>query len=239
VFPRLLVSAVVVVAGLLLGGCRVDGVIEARVQGSGGTVTARFTLDRDAVGVLGGSGIQGVQTSDLRQAGWDISPVRTTKGGGAEVDVSKAFHRPSDLGVVIGELSGPDGPLQRFSLTRHRSFLETTDRVRGTASLGAGAAAATGFGNAPDLAARLRTAGVDPDRVESVLAGRAADGLHLRLVIALPGGTRSWTIESGPPRPIDVSSSAVAWPRLALLLLAAASAVVALRRLSPKRRSLR
>jgi hypothetical protein len=230
-----------VVAAVVLGGCRVDATVEARVSGTGGAVTLRVALDREAVAVLGGTVTQGAQTSDLRRAGWDISPVRTTRDGGAEVDVSKSFHRPSDLGVVIGELSGPDGPLQHFSLVRHRSFLESTYRLRGTASLGTAAAAATGFGNTPDLGARLRDAGVDPDRVESLLAGRAADGLRLRLVVALPGGTRSWTVEPGPPRPVDVSSSAIDWPRLGLLALAVASAIAAFRRLRRMRpgRSLR
>jgi hypothetical protein len=229
------------VVGLVSGGCRVDATVEARVAGTGGVVTLRVALDREAVGVLGGSVTQGAQTSDLRQAGWEISPVRSVKGGGAEVEVSKAFHRPSDLGVVLAELSGPDGPLQHFSLVRHRSFLATTYRLRGSASLGAGAVAATGFGNSPDLAARLRDAGVDPDRVESLLAGRAADGLHLRLVVDLPGGTRSWTVAPGPSRPIDVSSTAIDWRRLGLLILAAASGIAVFRRLRRMRpgRSLR
>ena len=199
--------------------------------GAGGTVTLRARLDREALAVLGGTVTDGAQTSDLHRAGWDISSARATKGGGAEIDVSKAFHRPSDLGVVIGELAGPGGPLQHFRLERRRSFLHGAYRLRGTADLGSGAAAATGFGNAPDLAARLRDAGVDPDRVEHLLAVRAADGLHLRLVVALPGETRSWAVGPGSPGPVDVSSSAADWDRLALLALAALSAAVALTRL--------
>ncbi len=236
--PGLLLLCCVLIA-VVLGGCRVDATVQARVSGTGGVVRLRVTLDREALAVLGGSVTQGAQTSDLRRAGWEISPARATKDGGSEIDVSKSFHRPSDLGVVIGELAGPNGPLQHFGLVRHRSFLGSTYRLRGTASLGVGAAAATGFANTPDLAARLRDAGVDPDRVESLLAGRAANGLHLRLVVALPGGTRSWTVEPGPPKPIDVSSRAIDWSRLALLILAVATAVVVLRRLSRGGRSLR
>ena len=201
------------------------------MAGAGGTVTLRATLDREAVALLGGAVADGAQTSDLHRSGWDISPVRATKGGGAEIEVSKVFHRPSDLGVVIGELAGPGGPLQRFRLERHRSFLKADYRLRGTADLGAGAAAAIGFGNAPELAGRLRDAGVDPDRVEHLLAERAQDGLHIRLVVALPGATRSWAVEPGSPGPVDVSSSAADWARLALLGVAALSAAVALVRL--------
>ncbi|HMC04435.1 MAG TPA: hypothetical protein VKJ83_03075, partial [Actinomycetota bacterium] len=83
----------------------------------------------------------------------------------------------------------------------------------------------------PELAARLRAAGVDPDRVEHLLAERAVDGLHVRLVVALPGTTRSWPVEPGSPGAVDVSSSAADWVRLALLAVAAGSAAVALARL--------
>jgi hypothetical protein len=218
-------------AAVLLGGCRVDATVEARVQGAGGTVSARVLLDREAVALLGGPVIDGAQTSDLHRAGWVISPVRQTPGGGAEVEVSKAFHRPGDLGVVIGELAGPGGPLQGFRLDRHRSFGKASYRLRGRADVGSGADAATGFANTPDLSARLRDAGVDPGRVEELLAGRAAGGLHLRLVVALPGRTRSWAVQPGSPQTVDVSSSAIDPTRPALLAVAAISGLAALARL--------
>ena len=98
---------------------------------------------------------------------------------------------------MIGELAGPAGPLRGFRLERRRSLTKGTYRLRGTADLGPGAAAATGFANAPDLKARLRDAGVDPGRVEELLAGRAAEGLHLRLVVDLPGRTPSFEVQPG------------------------------------------
>jgi hypothetical protein len=222
---------------VLLGGCRVDATVEARVHdGGGGVVTARFALDREAVAVLGGAVADGAQTSDLRQAGWEISPVRPTSAGGAVVEISKAFHRPGDLGLVIGELSGPDGPLRGFSLARHRSFLKETYRLRGRADLGPGAVAATGFAGSPELRARLRNAGVDPGRVEELLAGRAAEGLHLRLVVALPGRTRSWALQPGSPQAVDVASTVTEWTRPALLAVAVVSGLAAVVRL--RRRAL-
>jgi len=194
-------------------------------------VTARFVLDREAVAVLGGAVGEGVQTSDLHQAGWEISPVRPTGAGGAEVKVSKAFHRPQDLGVVIGELAGPTGPLQGFRLDRRRSLTKAGFRLRGTADLGPGAAAATGFANAPDLKARLRDAGVDPGRVEELLAGRAADGLHFRLDVALPGRAASFEVKPGAPQAIDISSTVSDRRRPVLLVVALVSGVIVLFRL--------
>jgi hypothetical protein len=194
-------------------------------------VTARFVLDREAVAVLGGAVGEGAQTSDLHQAGWEISPARTTEGGGAEVKVSKSFHRPQDLGAVIGELAGPTGPLQGFRLDRRRSLTKASFRLRGTADLGPGAAAATGFGNAPDLKARLRDAGVDPGRVEELLAGRAADGLHFRLDVALPGKEASFEVKPGAAQAVDVSSSVSDRRRPVLLVVALVSGVIVLVRL--------
>ncbi|MCA1846093.1 MAG: hypothetical protein LC792_23460, partial [Actinobacteria bacterium] len=117
-----------VAALVLLGGCRVDAAVDVRVHEAGGTVTARFTLDPEAVAILGGAVGEGAQTSDLSHSGWEITPVRPTEGGGARVELSKDFHRPGDLGVVIGELAGPAGPLQRFRLERRRSFAKAMYR---------------------------------------------------------------------------------------------------------------
>ena len=221
---------------IVLGGCRVDTIVEAHVSGAGGRVTARFELDREAVALLGGAVGEGAQTSDLARAGWEISPVRSTEGGGARAEVSKAFSRPEDLGVVIGELAGPAGPLRDFRLDRRRSFTGATYRLRGTADVGAGAVAATGFANSSDLPARLRDAGVDPGRVEELLAGRAAEGLHLRLVVDLPGRTpQTFEVRPGAPATVDISSETSDRRRSVLLAAAVLSGLVVLLRL--RRRS--
>jgi hypothetical protein len=108
--------------------------------------------------------------------------------------------------------------------------------VRGTADLGPGAAAASGFANSPDLPARLRDAGVDPDRVAQLLARRAAEGLHVRLVVGVPGRTRSWTLQPGSPQPVDVASSVTSWGRPVLLVVALLGGVTVYRRLKPRSR---
>ena len=208
-----------------------DAAVEAHVHEAGGTVTARFTLDREAVAILGGAVGEGTQKSDLSEAGWEISPVEPVEGGGARVEVSKDFNRPEDLGVVIGELAGPRGPLQGFTLERRRSFGKATYRMRGTADLGPGSSAATGFANAPDLEARLRDAGVDPGRVGELLAGRAADGFHFRLDVDLPGKSATFDVRPGAAQSIDVSSSVSDRARPALLAVAVLTGLIALFRL--------
>ena len=213
-------------------GCRVDATVEARVHESGGTVSARFVLDREAVALLGGAVGEGAQTSDLEQAGWEISPVRRTPDGGADVEVSKDFSRPGDFGAVIGELAGPAGPLRNFRLDRRRSLTEASFRVRGTADVGPAGAGATGLANTPDLPARLRDAGVDPGRVEELLADRAADGLHVRLVIDLPGAAeQTFEVRPGSPVTVDVSSEISDRTRPVLLAVAVGSGLIVLFRL--------
>ena len=226
--PRILCVVPLLV---ILGGCRVDTTVEARVHEAGGTVTARFVLDREAVAILGGAVGEGTQTSDLSQAGWEISPVEPVEGGGARIEVSKDFHRAEDLGVVIGELAGPTGPLRGFTLERRRSFADATYRVRGTADLGPGAVAVTGFANTPDLAARLRDAGVDPGSVQELLAGRAAEGFHFRLDVELPGKSTTFEVRPGAPQAIEVSSSVSDPTRPVLLAVAVLSGLIVVVRL--------
>lgn len=228
--------AVAVLSLLLLGGCRVDATIEARVSRNGGVVSARFVLDREAVALLGGAVGEGAQTSDLQQAGWEISPVRNTSDGGAEVELRKEFSRPGDLRVVVDELAGPAGPLRGFRLDRRRSFTGASYRLRGTADPGPAGAGATGFANTPDLPARLRDAGVDPRRVEELLVGRAADGLHVRLVVALPGGEeQTFEVRPGTPVAVDISSEVGDRSRPVLLAVAVSTGLIVLIRL--RRRS--
>jgi hypothetical protein len=230
--PRRPLAVGLLLVALLLGACRVDATVDIDVSEGGGEVTARFRLDREAVAILGGAVAEGAQTSDLQQAGWKISPVEAGPDGGAEIEARKEFNRPSDLGVVIAELAGPEGPLRGFRLDRDRSFLKARYRVRGTADLGPGGTAATGFTNSPDLPGRLRDAGVDPDRVAELLAGRAAGGFALRVVVELPGRTESWTLEPGSaPRPIDVASVVDERLRPSLLAVAVLLAAVVVFRL--------
>ena len=216
---------------IVLGGCRVDATVEARVHEAGGTVTARFTLDREAVAILGGAVSEGAQTSDLSQAGWEISPVRPTDGGGAEVEAQQgvppaAGSRRRDRRTGRARWAAAGLPLDR-----RRSLAKATYRLRGTADIGPGAAAATGFANVPELKARLRDAGVDPGRVEELLAGRAAEGFHVRLDVELPGRKASFEVRPGAAQTVDVSSSVSDRTRPVLLAAAVLSGLIVLVRL--------
>jgi hypothetical protein len=144
------------------------------------------------------------------------------------VEVSKRFHRPEDLGRAMAELSGPGGPLQGFRLERRRSLTKVRYRLRGRADLGGGATVA-GFGNVPDLAGRLRGAGVDPRRLEDLVTSRAAAGFRLRVVVHLPASPPTVRdVPLGRSVEIEAASTAPDRTRPALLGLAGVAAVGAL-----------
>lgn len=211
------------------GGCRVDATVETKVEGRGGTVTARFALDREAVSILGGGDpVAGAQVGDLRSAGWTIGRPEQTEGGGLRVSVSKPFERAEDLEAVMRELSGENGPLHGFRLVRHRRFASTRYRLEGRADL-RGGAGATGFENAVGLAERIRQAGVDPSRVEELITGRAVEGFRLRVVADLPGDGEpvAKDVPFGETIELVATAETADRSRPVLLVLAAGLAVAA------------
>jgi hypothetical protein len=227
-------TAVVLAVLLAGGGCRVDATLETLVEGRSGVVRARFVLDGDAVDALGGDLAEGAQVDDLRRAGWSFTGPHPTTRGGATVEVSKRFGRPDDLGPVVAELSGPAGPLQAFTLARSRSLGAARYRLDGVVDLGG--STATGFPNAPDLARRLQGAGIDPRRLEELVASRAAEGFSLRVRVELPGdgrGEGASEVKLGQRLEIAARSSAPTPWRPALLgvaVLAAAAALIVIAR---------
>ena len=222
--------AVALLAMLLVAsGCRVDATVETLVEGRSGMVRARFELDRDAVDALGGRLSEGAQVDDLRRAGWVLNGPRPTAGGGAVVEASKRYGYPADLGRVVGELSGPGGPLRDFDLARSRTLGGVRYRLRGVVDLGG--PATVGFPNAPDLARRLQGAGIDLARLEELLQSRAEEGFSLRLRVELPGAGRGeGTRQVRPGQRVEVrASSSTRTPlRPALLGLALLAALIAL-----------
>jgi hypothetical protein len=231
-FRLLLLLAVLVPAG-----CRVDARVTLSVEGRGGAVGVRFEADREAVSVLGSPGVitQGAQVADLRRAGWEVAEPRTTRAGGAVVEASKRFSRPADLGPLMEELAGPEGPLHGFRLDRDRGLTRVRYRVSGAIDLAEAGPALTGFGNDPELGRRLEAAGVDAGRVAELLAQRAADGFRLAVVVDLPGADPV-RFEARPGARVEVRATATEpeWTRPLLLVVAGVLAVAALAVLWPR-----
>lgn len=213
----------------LLAGCRVEALVTIAVDDRGGEVRVRFAADREAVSVMVGEIdavrdpvlTAGVEAADLRRAGWDVEPPRRTDGGGVVIEAAKHFARPEQLGAVVEELSGPAGPLQQFGFVRERGLARVRYRLSGRIDLQEAGRTLAGIGNDPDLAARLEAAGVDPGRVEELLAGRAAGGFDLAVTVDLPGGDPV-RVEAREGEVVEVAAAADRLDPVRPALLAAA-----------------
>ncbi len=129
------------VLGVVATGCRLDTVVTVDVGADGaGTVTVVVSADPALLAQLPG-GLDDVRLDDLRAGGWVVDGPSGRAAGGAELRLTKPFGSFEQAGEVLGELSGPDGPLGRFTVRRDRSEDRTvTWRVQGSGGLPGGLA---------------------------------------------------------------------------------------------------
>ena len=208
----------VAAAALLGGGCRVDVAMDVRVEDDGsGRVEVVVALDRDAARRVPGLEDQLV-VDDLEDAGWEVTGPDRVGGGGVEVRAAKGFRSLDDLGQVIAEVSGPDGPLSDLVVERDRAAFGATWRVRGQADLREGLEA---FGDA-GLRERLggSSFGVDEAELERAAGRPLAEAVRFRVTADLPGGGASWSPRLGERTPLRADSRTWEPSRLGLLAVA-------------------
>jgi len=186
--PRLLRAALAAVALVLLGACHVDATVGVHVErGGGGSVTARFVFDADAVKQLGGLGkpvAEQPRAGDLARAGWKIAPVRTRKDGSAELSATKPFRDPAGFERAMAELSGPNGPLRNFRVRHRRGRWSTRTSVAGDVVL---QGQETGITGDTQLEQRLRDQGIATFDLQAALQDAYAKYFTLRIAAQLPG----------------------------------------------------
>lgn len=217
-----------VMAAVLLAGCRVDATVRVRVHDDGsGTVTVAVRLDRAAVAAAGGSPAAlgtSIRLEDLAAGGWAVTPWTAAAGGGATVELSKPFADPAELPKVIAELNGAHGPLRAIRLTRTESFFSVdfaTSAVVDLRTVTAGVAAD------PELVAALGAHGVEPAALEAALTADAAS-LHVTYAVSLPGGDPHAGTTTGGHRAVVVAtSSLVDRTRVIAVIVAAVLTVLA------------
>lgn len=135
------------------------------------------TLDEEATARtpnLSGS----LRVEDLRAAGWTVTgPTRS--GTQTVLRATKAFDTPAEAGQVLDEVSGPDGPIGGFRLSRERRPLWWAWTVTGDLDLKGGIER---FG---DEALRHQlegsSFGVDPTEAQEIFDVRVALDLPGRL----------------------------------------------------------
>jgi hypothetical protein len=224
---RRLALAVVVVC-VLLAGCKVDTTLTIDVRdGGGGTVRVRVELDADAVrnAEAGGGKLEDrVRLGDLQAAGWTVSAWRRAPDGGATVSFRKSFANAGDLGGVIAELSGQDGPLHGVTLERNRGFLSTKYKVKGDADL---SRLTAGIADDPEVLAQLTGQRVDLAQIDQRLAQQINDAFRLRIRFVFPGGDVT-VVKPEPGKKVSLATSTSQFHTTRALLLAGAVALGAL-----------
>jgi hypothetical protein len=211
-----------------------------REDGSG-RVAVRVVADPAAVQALtgaGGSLEERVRTSDLADRGWKISPWSTRPDGSATVVLTKPFTTVDQVGGILDEISGPNGPLHDFRATRERKFFSKQFAVRGRIDV---SKVESGVASDADLAARLAEQGLDVAMTDQQLTAALRAALIVRLAVHLPdGGGGTVTVGPGDSAPVDVRGSVTDSTRTWLVVAAAACVVVAgLALLWPRRRGRR
>jgi len=186
-----------------------------------GVLTSAVTLDASALARLGGveAATKQVPLSDLRAAGWAVSPWVVNPGGGATISFSHPFTGQADLAARLADLVGPRGVLQSPVISRSRRWFSSKDALSMVVDL---RAPATGIGSDADLEARLRAAGLDPKALDVSLTGELRSALHVQAVLHLPNGTtRTYNVQNGTVTTVGASHVATAWDRVIELAIAA------------------
>ena len=216
---------VVVVACLLLAGCKVDTTLTIDVHDDGsGSVRVRLALDADAVqnAQAGGGMLEDrVRLGDLEAAGWTVTPWRRAPDGSATVSMRKSFANAGDLAGVVAELSGKDGPLKGVTLERTRGFLSTDYKITGDADL---SRLTAGIADDPEVVAQLTGQRVDVAQIDQRLAQQINDSFRLRIRFVFPGGDVT-EVKPEPGKKVSLATSTSQFDTTRALLLAGAVAL--------------
>jgi hypothetical protein len=220
---------VVLVAVVLLAGCKVDARVDVALNADGsGTVSVKITLDADAVQRLttGGPLNTAVPLDDLREAGWHISAWQTTKSGSASIALSRAFVNQDGLARRLQDLTGPDGALRAPRITRSRGWFSASDKIAITVDL---RDVTAGVKSDDELATRLEAAGLDVDTLDKQLTGELANKLRVNVRVRAPGGEWQHTgFRGGGHGTIAASQSQTYVRRIVLLTIGAVLLLLAL-----------
>ena len=221
-------ALVLVALAFVLVGCKVDATVTVRMEDDGsGVVTVDIRLDPEAVRATeagGGTLEDRVRLADLENAGWKIGDWVRTPDGAATIELSKAFTSPDQVAGIVGEISGPNGPLRDVRAARNRGLLSTDYEVTGAIDLGA---IQTGIASDPELLASLTGQQVDVGAIDASLLQQVRDSLTVTVVVEQPNGTTTINGVAGQRVDIDASSSVRDERRMVLIAVAVALVVIA------------
>ena len=213
---------------VVLAGCNVNAKFDITMRADGtGTLRTTITADADAVQRMGGATAlaKTVPLSDLRAAGWVITPWKTGVAGAQSVTLTHAFAGQADLANRVVDLVGSHGILQKPALAHQHGWFSSHDSMSVVVDV---RAPAFDIVHDTELAGRLRSAGVDPNVLQLQIAQQMKSALHVSVVMRLPNGTtRSYDAPTGTVKTVAVTRGGTDWDHVVKFGIGLALAVLA------------
>ena len=175
-----------VVVALAVAGCQLRTEVNLTVEDDGsGVVEVGIGLDEDGVDDHPDL-LESLEFRDLVDAGWEVTEPTEEGDGFTFVRVRHEFSRPEQVGPLVEQVAGEDGPFQSFRLERDDAYAETEYRFDGVVDFTGGVDA---LAEDPELAEAL---GNDPVELIEERLGRAVDELlQFQVAVRLPGDVSS------------------------------------------------
>lgn len=229
VTPVRRVCGLLLVAVVLLAGCKVDARLDVTLHADGsGTVVTKITLDAEAVQRLttGGPLETAVPLDDLRNAGWHVSAWKTAKSGSASITLSRVFVNQAGLARRLEDLTGKNGALRDARITHTRGWFNGSDKIALTVDL---RDVSAGVKSDSELAKRLEAAGLDVNALDAKLNSELSGALRLNVRVRAPGeGWQSVVFRGGGHGTVFASHSQTYVRRIVLLVVGALLLLLAL-----------
>ncbi len=214
---RLLRGVLLVVFGVAVAGCQLTTEINVTVEADGsGELEVAIGLDDDAMSRRPDV-LDDLAVDDLVDAGWVITGPAKEDDDLTWIRATHAFASPGELGPLVDDIAGADGPFRDFAVEREPGFAETRYRFSGTVDFSDGV---EGLADDPELAEAL---GAEPlDLLEERLGETVDRLLSFQVAVRMPGEVESnastrasngavWRPSVLEPEPLElVATSAVA-----------------------------
>lgn len=132
---RALRTAALATMVLVATSCQATAAVDLQIEPNGqGTVSVVVTADQDMVAAAPELA-ESLSLSDAQAAGWQVSPVAPDAQGRLQVRVWHDFDTPDEANLLLGQLSGTEGPFRGLKITRDRDGGRSTWTLDGTLEL--------------------------------------------------------------------------------------------------------
>jgi len=128
---RVLRTAALVAMALVVASCQATAAVDLQIQPNGqGTLSLVVTADQDMVTAAPGLA-ESLSLSDAQAAGWQVSPVAPDGQGRLQVRLWHDFDTTEEANLLLGQLSGAEGPFRGLKITRDRDGGRSTWTLNG------------------------------------------------------------------------------------------------------------